>query len=182
MSVAEDRRTATSVDYGSVQGTSLTSLQPRPSVRCLLVVGRCVMVAAVAAIITSILFSARAVPENVTTSRKGERVDSPRPAPDALPSTGAATPDLRGTPHRERRIQPPVPSANHRLFSFNGHLSKPVSGDGKLRVRTSRPRVTAPDEPQPLSRGISIDVTSSRMSRPIEVGRNGTWAVPPAKP
>ena len=171
----------------AIQAPLLTSVQPSFRNSCLIFAWRCATVAAVAVVISTILFSARSTPKARLRSDVRESVDSPRPspltdsrpgnAPDLSEAAGGAQEIAKRDATRDGKSDVMAPSIPARHFSFNG-LVRPATGDGGIRVRTPRPRPAAPHESQTKPRGISIDVTSSFISRPIEIGRNGTSVTP----
>ena len=141
---------------------------------------QCAPVVAVAGVIFAILVSARSAPKDPVAPTVAARVDRVDTARSALArSDGQTNPtDAKSTaPHvasHDPMAGERVPSLSHRYGSFNASLVKPMQANASGRFRSPRVRMTANGETQPKPRGVSIDVLSSRTSRPIEVGRNGT--------
>jgi hypothetical protein len=146
--------------------------------RCLQVGRQCAPVAVVAGAIFAILVSARSAPKDPVgpaASARVERIDTGRSdlarsnEQTNAPGVAAARASSQTLLAGER-----VPLLNTRYGSFNSSLVKPVQANASGRVRTPRARLSVTGEAQPSPRGINIDVLSSRTSRPVEVGRNGT--------
>lgn len=128
---------------------------------------RCGLVVAFAAIVLGILSSARTAPRDPPIPPGFESIDRPRPAPALEWSGGPAyrVEDLL-TKLRQGKDEGAVDSR----VSFNGHLMKPTQPRGQ--VRTPRPQFSPPAIP--VVRGISVDVVTTRVTRPVEIGRNAT--------
>lgn len=131
------------------------------------------MIAAFAVIVLRILSSAHPAPSDPPSLSGFQGIDSPRPAPLLL---SAAEPGPRSDEASQAGPKQPAPGPafDGRFASFNGHLIKSGSGERRARVRTPRPQPVPPESNRPSVRGINVDVVTSRVTRPMEIGRNGT--------